>query len=207
MSPTVKTSSVVRPVERSHRDRMLAGEWYIGSDDEIQADIRRAARLIMQYARTLPDEPTERLRLLRELLRSVGEGVEIRPPFHVDYGYQISVGNRVFANFGLIILDVAEVTIGDDVLIGPNVQLLTATHPLSAEPRRAKWERADPIAIGANAWLGGGVIVCPGVTIGENAVVGAGAVVIDDVPPNVLAVGNPARIVRVIEPASPASRP
>jgi maltose O-acetyltransferase len=108
------------------------------------------------------------------------------------------MGTRCFANFGLVILDVAEVTLGDDVQIGPYVQLLTATHPLAAGPRRDKLESGHPIRIGDNVWLGGGVIVCPGVTIGENAVVGAGSVVTADVPPDVLVVGSPARPVRTL---------
>ena len=120
----------------------------------------------------------------------------VRPPFRCDYGYQTSIGARTFVNWGLIALDVAPITIGEDVQIGPNVQLLTATHPLEPGPRRQKWESSKPIAIGNNVWLGGGVIVCPGVTIGENTVVGAGAVVVKDLPANVVAVGNPARILR-----------
>ena len=121
---------------------------------------------------------------------------EIRPPFRCDYGYQTTFGARTFANFGLVVLDVATVTIGDDVQIGPNVQLLTATHPLEPGPRRDKWEAAQPITIGDNVWLGGGVIVCPGVTIGADTVVGAGSVVTKDLPAGVLAVGTPARVVR-----------
>jgi maltose O-acetyltransferase len=139
-----------------------------------------------------------RRRLLEELLGSVGEGTEIRPPFYVDYGAHITVGARTFANFGLVALDVAPITIGDDVQMGPNVQLLTPTHPVEPEPRRQKWEAAEPITIGDNVWLGGGVVVCPGVTIGENTVVGAGAVVTKDLPAGVVAVGNPARVVRSV---------
>jgi maltose O-acetyltransferase len=134
------------------------------------------------------------------LLGAFGEGSEIRPPFRCDYGYQTFIGARTFANFGLISLDVAVVTIGDDVQIGPNVQLLTPTHPVAAGLRRDKWEAAKPITIGNNVWLGGGVVVCPGVTIGANTVVGAGSVVIRDLPPNVVAAGNPARIVKAVEP-------
>ena len=119
-----------------------------------------------------------------------------RPPLYCDYGWQLRVGVRTFINFGLVALDVATITIGDDVQIGPNVQLLTATHPVAAEPRRAKWEAGKPITIADNAWLGGGVIVLAGITIGENTVVGAGAVVTRDLPANVVAVGNPARIIR-----------
>ena len=122
--------------------------------------------------------------------------MHIRPPLRVDYGYNLHVGAGTFANFGLVALDVAPIRIGEDVQIGPNVQLLTPTHPLDPERRRARWEAAEPITIGDNVWLGGGVIVCPGVAIGENTVVGAGTVVTRDLPANVLAVGNPARVVR-----------
>jgi maltose O-acetyltransferase len=135
-----------------------------------------------------------------ELLGAFGTGSEIRPPFRCDYGYQTFVGARTFVNFGLVCLDVATVTIGDDVQIGPNVQLLTPTHPVEPGPRRDKWEAARPIVVGDNVWLGGGVIVCPGVTIGANTVVGAGAVVTRDLPANVVAVGNPARVIRELTP-------
>lgn len=127
---------------------------------------------------------------------TLGEGAWVRPPLFVDYGYQVHIGARSFINYGAVLLDVAPIIIGEDVQMGPNIQLLTPTHPLEAEPRRAKWEAARPITIGSNVWLGGGVIVCPGVTIGENSVVGAGAVVTRDLPANVLAVGNPARVIR-----------
>lgn len=133
---------------------------------------------------------------LRELLGSVGEETWVRPPFHCDYGWQTHLGPRSFVNFNAVFLDVARITIGADVQIGPNVQLLTATHPVEAEPRRAKWEAAQPITIGDNVWLGGGVIVLAGVIIGDNTVVGAGAVVTRDLPANVVAVGNPAGVVR-----------
>jgi maltose O-acetyltransferase len=177
-------------------ERMLAGELYIADDRRITADHLRAMRLMEQFNQSSAAAPEERERLLRELLGSVGQGAVIRPPLYCDYGYQTHVGARTFANFGLVVLDVARITIGEDVQIGPNVQLLTATHPLDPEPRRAKWESAEPITIGNNVWLGGGVIVCPGVTIGEDTVVGAGAVVVQDLPANVLAVGNPARVIR-----------
>jgi maltose O-acetyltransferase len=180
---------------RSMRERMLAGDPYI-ADDSLTADYLRAMRLMEQFNCSAADDPDERQRLLRELLGSLGEGTVIRPPFYCDYGWQTHIGARTFANFGLVVLDVARVTIGDDVQIGPNVQLLTATHPVEPEPRRDKWESAAPITVGNNVWLGGGVIVCPDVTIGDNTVVGAGAVVVKDLPANVLAVGNPARVIR-----------
>jgi maltose O-acetyltransferase len=175
---------------------MTAGDLYIADDPRIQEALLRARRLEERYNRSSIDEAGERRALLEELLGEVGQGTEIRPPFHVDYGTQIRMGARVFANFGLVALDVAEITISDDVQFGPNVQLLTPTHPLDADLRRAKWEAAEPISIGANAWLGGGAIVLPGVTIGEDAVVGAGAVVTKDVPPHVVVAGNPARVIR-----------
>lgn len=120
----------------------------------------------------------------------------MRPPLYVDYGSNITVGARTFVNYNLTALDVAAITIGEDCQIGPNVQLLTPTHPLEPGPRRDKLEAARPIVIGDNVWLGGGAIVLPGVTIGDNSVIGAGAVVTRDVPANVVAVGNPARPVR-----------
>ncbi|MFF0379655.1 sugar O-acetyltransferase [Actinoplanes missouriensis] len=182
--------------EKSMHARMLAGELYIADDPDIAEASARALRLAHQINTIDPTDYGRRRELLTELLGAFGEGSEIRPPFHCDYGFQTTVGARTFANFGLVVLDVARVTIGDDVQIGPNVQLLTATHPLDPGPRRDKWESAEPIVIGDNVWLGGGVIVCPGVTIGENTVVGAGSVVVKDLPPNVVAVGSPARVIR-----------
>lgn len=181
-------------------ERMLAGEPYIADDPRIQEMSLIAIDRMHAYNTSSSHDPDTRRQKLVEMLGSVGEGTEIRPPFHVDYGTHITIGARCFANFGLVALDVAPITIGDDVLIGPNVQLLTPTHPIEPEPRRAKWEAAEPIAIGDNVWLGGGVIVLPGVTIGENTVVGAGAVVSRDLPANVVAVGNPARVIRSIQP-------
>ncbi len=178
---------------------MLAGDLYIADDPELGEAGARALDLADAYNATTVRQGPLRRRLLEELLGAVGEGTEIRPPFFVDYGSSIRIGARCFANFGLVALDVAPITIGDDVQIGPNVQLLTPTHPVDPEPRRAKWEAAEPITIGDNVWLGGGAIVLPGVTIGENTVVGAGAVVPRDLPPNVVAVGNPARVVRTLD--------
>lgn len=181
---------------RSMRQRMVAGEPYLADDPELIEMHRAAADLTAAYNATTPRQSDARRRLLERLLGSVGKASEIRPPLYVDYGSHIAVGARCFVNYGLIALDVAAITIGDDVQFGPNVQLLTATHPLEARPRRDKWESAQPITVEDNAWLGGGAIILPGVTVGENSVVGAGAVVTRDVPPNVVALGNPARVVR-----------
>jgi maltose O-acetyltransferase len=182
------------------RDRMLAGEMYIADDPELARDARRAMSLTHRLNTADPTDDRLRHALLTELLGAFGEGSEIRPPFRCDYGYQTFVGARTFANFGLISLDVATVTIGDDVQIGPHVQLLTALHPVDPTPRREKWEAARPIRIGHNVWLGGGVIVLPGITIGDDTVVGAGAVVTRDLPPGVVAVGNTARVTRKVAP-------
>jgi maltose O-acetyltransferase len=183
---------------RSQRELMLAGELYVADDPELVRDSLRAMGLLARYNGSAADSGADRRRILEELLGAIGEGTVIRPPLYCDYGYQIRIGARTFVNFGLVALDVARISIGDDVQIGPNVQLLTPTHPLEAEPRRAKLESARPITIGDNAWLGGGAMVLPGVSIGENTVVGAGAVVTRDLPPSVLAVGNPARVVRSV---------
>ena len=178
------------------RERMEAGDLYLAADPELAERSARAMDLADAYNATSVRQAPLRRELLGELLGSIGEGTEIRPPLFVDYGANIMIGARCFANFGLTALDVAAVTIGDDVQIGPHVQLLTPTHPVEPEPRRAKWEAAEPISIGDNVWLGGGVVVCPGVTIGADTVVGAGAVVTRDLPAGVLAVGSPARVVR-----------
>lgn len=179
--------------DRSMRERMEAGDLYI-TDEEI-LDLQREAQGRMAAYNASPSEsPGKRRKLLEALLAEVGEDTELRPPVYVDYGTNISVGARTFANFGLVALDVAPITIGDDVQIGPNVQLLTPTHPRDADQRRAKWESAAPITIGNNVWIGGGAIILAGVTIGEDTIVGAGAVVTSDLPAGVIAVGNPARI-------------
>lgn len=182
----------------SHKERMLAGEPYQADDPELTAELLRGAELTERFNATSVTDPEERRALLTELLGSIGEGVEIRPPLQVEYGTQISIGAHTFLNYGTVLLDVVPITIGADVLFGPNVQILPPTHPIDPERRRAKWEAGEPVTIGDNVWLGGGVIVCPGVTIGENTVVGAGAVVTKDLPANVVAVGNPARVLREI---------
>lgn len=181
---------------RSMRERMLAGDLYIADDPEIAADARRAVGLTHEINTTDPRDRDTLDRLFAELLGHFGPGAEIRPPFRCDYGHQTSFGARSFANYGLVVLDVAKVTVGEDCQIATNVQLLTATHPLEPGPRRDKWESGAPITLGDNVWLGGGVIVCPGVTIGDNTVVGAGSVVTADLPADVVAVGSPARVVR-----------
>ncbi|MHC8421036.1 sugar O-acetyltransferase [Streptomyces sp. NB004] len=181
---------------RSNLERMRAGDLYIADDPEIERRQRQAVRLAARYQAAYTEDPATARPLLAELLGSLGEEAHVRPPLWVDYGSNITIGARTFVNYNLTALDVAAIAIGEDCQIGPNVQLLTPTHPLEPGPRRDKLEAARPITIGDNVWLGGGAIVLPGVTIGDNSVIGAGAVVTKDVPATVVAVGNPARPVR-----------
>ncbi|MEV6280849.1 sugar O-acetyltransferase [Nocardia sp. NPDC051832] len=179
------------------RERMLRGELYRDSDPELVAERRRAQRLCDEFNRTGPEETERRDGVLRELLGKLGEGSWIMPRFQCDYGYLIEIGANSFLNYDAILLDCAPISIGDDCSIGPRCQLLTALHPMEDhELRRQRWESAAPITIGNNVWFGGGVIVCPGVTVGDNTVVGAGSVVTRDLPPRVFAAGNPARVLR-----------
>jgi len=181
---------------RSNRERMLAGDLYIADDPESERVAKRAFALTDAYHRAVvADEPGAR-DLLEQVLGGLGEGAYVKPPLYVDYGENVHIGARTFVNYNLTALDVATITIGEDCQIGPNVQLLTPTHPVEPQPRRDKLEAAQPIVLGDNVWLGGGVVVCPGVTIGDNTVVGAGSVVVRDLPADVVAVGNPARVVR-----------
>lgn len=181
---------------RSMRELMEAGEPYLADDPELGEMSSRALDLMDAYNATTVRQSGLRRQLLTELLGGLGEDTEIRPPLYVDYGTNITIGDRCFVNFGLVALDVVRITIGDDVQLGPNVQLLTPTHPVEPVARREKWEAAEPITIGDNVWIGGGAIICPGVSIGQDTVVGAGAVVTKDLPAGVVAVGNPARVIK-----------
>lgn len=183
---------------RTNLERMLAGDLYIADDPEIARRQRQAMRLAARYQAAYVEDAAEARRVLAELLGFAGDDIDVRPPLYVDYGSNIAIGARTFVNYNLTALDVARITIGEDCQIGPNVQLLTPTHPVEPGPRRDKLEAALPITLGDNVWLGGGVIVCPGVSIGDNAVIGAGAVVTRDIPSDVVAVGNPARPVRTL---------
>ncbi|MER5369511.1 sugar O-acetyltransferase [Streptomyces sp. NPDC002722] len=183
---------------RTNLERMVAGDLYIADDPEIAGRQQQAVRLAARFQAAYTEDSDAAQPLLAELLGSVGDKVHVRPPLYVDYGSNITIGARTFVNYNLTALDVAAITIGEDCQIGPNVQLLTPTHPLEPQPRRDKLEAAKPITIGDNVWIGGGAIVLPGVTIGDNSVVGAGAVVTKDIPADVVAVGNPARPVRTL---------
>jgi maltose O-acetyltransferase len=180
---------------RSEKQKMLAGELYDAASPEIQADHRAAMAWLVRYNAALGASAAERRALLAERFAAVGEGADIRPPFHCDYGFNISLGAGAFLNFNCVILDVVSVSIGAKTQIGPGVQILAADHPRDPAVRASGLEFGRPIAIGANVWIGGGALILPGVTVGDDAVVGAGAVVTRDVPSACTAVGNPARIV------------
>jgi maltose O-acetyltransferase len=180
--------------EQKHR--MITGELYDPGDPELVADRLRCQALLEQFNVSNAADVALRHKLLHDMLGHLGTDSMIQPRLDCDYGYQIRVGGRTFINCGAVILDAAGVTIGDDVQVGPGVQLLTSTHPLNGPTRRTGVESAEPIHVGFGAWLGGGVIVCPGVTVADETVVAAGSVVTKDLPPRVLAAGNPARVVR-----------
>lgn len=175
---------------------MLAGELYLGADPQLFGERARARTLLRAYNQTTEDELEERQRLLSQLLGKVGAGTWIEPPFFCDYGEHIQLGARVYMNFQCVILDCNPVTLGDDVFLGPGVQLYAATHPLDPDERIKGPELGRPITIGAKVWIGGGAILCPGVTVGEGTTIGAGSVVTRDLPPYVFAAGNPCRVIR-----------
>lgn len=175
---------------------MLAGELYLACDPELRADRLRTRKILKQLNEMEPDDP-QKTKLLIRLFGSIGENADLEIPFRCDYGYNIHLGDRVMMNFGCVFLDVCEIRIGDDTLLAPNVHLYAATHPLDWRIRKNGGpESGKPITIGSDCWLGGGVIVCPGVRIGDRCVIGAGSVVTKDIPPDSLAVGNPARVVK-----------
>ncbi len=175
---------------------MLAGELYRASDPELTRDHQRAQRLLFELDRIPPSDEERRVELLTRPLGRLGRGAVVKPGLRCDYGFNVRVGARTFVNYDCVLLDCAAIEIGADVQIAPGVHVYTATHPLDAATRRSGLESALPVTIQDGVWLGGRVVVLPGVTIGANTVVGAGAVVTRDLPPNVLAVGNPCRVVR-----------
>jgi maltose O-acetyltransferase len=181
------------------KERMLRGELYLAHDPELVTGRARARHLLERYNNTPHAATGELERLLRELLGDVGDDVVVMPTFRCDYGSHISIGSGTFVNYDCVMLDVAPIRIGSACQIATRVQLLTATHPIDPKPRREGWEYGLPITLGDNVWLGGGVIVCPGVTIGDDTVVGAGAVVTRDLPAGVVAHGVPAVVRREID--------
>lgn len=183
---------------KSEKEKMLAGELYDPADPELRADRIACRELCHQLNHGSPADESERRNILSALF---GKQIDVwvEPPFHCDYGRNIRLGSKVFFNFDCVVLDVAEVRIGDNVLIGPAVQIYTAMHPLNADERRRGLEYARPVVIGSDVWIGGGAIICPGITIGDKAVIGAGSVVTRDVPGGVVVAGNPARVIRKMD--------
>ena len=181
----------------TEREKMLAGQLYDPLDTELVAARTRARDLCQELNTTREAEHDRRRGILLELFGRGGDTVWMQPPFFCDYGSNIELGERVFFNFNCVVLDVCQVAIGDFTMFGPAVQILTATHPLDATLRRVQ-EFAKPIEIGSDVWVGGGAIICPGVKIGSRSVIGAGSVVTRDIPANVLAAGNPCRVIREI---------
>jgi maltose O-acetyltransferase len=182
----------------SMKERMLRGELYLAADAELTRERARCQALLEMYNQTRDRDHDERARLLDDLLGDLGKGVVIKPTFRCDYGYNISIGADTFVNYDCVMLDVVPIHIGSSCQLATCVQLLAATHPIDPDARRLGWEYGKPITVGNNVWLGGGVIVCPGVTIGDDTVVGAGAVVTRDLPAGVVAAGNPARVQREV---------
>ena len=177
---------------RSERDKMVAGDLYRAGDPELVEARKRAQRLMRDYNATVYGEDAARKTLLSELLGRDG-GAVIRPPFYVDYGFNIDLAEGVFLNYGCVFLDVCPITVGAETQIGPGTQVLTADHPRDAEVRATGLENGKPVIIGRNVWIGGGALILPGVTVGDDAIIGAGAVVTRDVAPGTTVVGNPAR--------------
>lgn len=182
----------------SEKEKMLAGELYIAMDEELRNDFFKAKKLTRLYNRTTEEEGDYRKQLLRELFESTGENFYIEPPFRCDYGCHINIGENFYSNYDCIILDVCKVKIGNNVLFGPRVSIYAAAHPIDAEIRNTGLEYGKPVTIGDNVWVGGSTVINPGVTIGNNVVIGSGSVVTKDIPDNVIAVGNPCKVLRQI---------
>ena len=180
----------------TEKEKMIKGRAYLAFGEELAGERKRAKELVYRFNTLYPAE--ERSGLLTELFGELGEGYWIEAPFRCDYGYNIRAGKNLYINYNCVILDCSPVTIGDNVMFGPNVSLFAAGHPVHPEPRTAGWEYGQPITIGSRVWVGGNTVINPGVTIGENSVIGSGSVVTKDIPSNVIAAGNPCRVLREI---------
>ncbi len=184
---------------KSEKEKMIEGELYNPLDPQLANERQRARLLFKALNDTSVDRPEERMRLIKELIPASGKDVWIEPPFYCDYGSNITLGDKVYFNFNCVVLDAAPVRVGSGVKFGPGVHFYTATHPLNAAERKLGLESGHSIEIGDDAWIGGGAIICPGVKIGARSIIGAGSVVTRDIPVEVVAVGNPCRVVRNIE--------
>ena len=185
----------------NQKERMLAGLPYKAWLDGLSEERLENKKRVYRYNHLPPEALEEQDALIRQILGRTGETVHIEAPFHCDYGYNIEVGENFFANYNLVILDVGRVTIGKNAQIAPNVAIYTAGHPIHPDSRNSGYEYGIPVTIGDNVWIGGNVCVMPGVTIGSNVVIGAGSVVTRDIPDNVIAAGNPCRVIREITEA------
>lgn len=181
---------------KTEKEKMLSGELYDPLDKELSGDRVRARLLLKKLNDTSEDHTDERIRILKELLPNAGADLWLQSPFYCDYGSNIKVGDKVFFNFNCVVLDVAQVTIGSRTFFGPNVQIYAATHPVNHKERASGLEYGKAISIGDDVWIGGSVIICPGVKIGDRTVIGAGSVVTKDIPADVVAVGNPCKVAR-----------
>jgi maltose O-acetyltransferase len=183
----------------TEKEKLLAGLPYSATDPELLRELNECKDVIHEYNLLLPSKRAERTALLKSLLGHVGDdNILINQPFYCDYGSNISVGKRFFANFNFTVLDEARVTIGDDCFVGPNVCIYTACHSTDPVERNSRREWGEPVTIGDNVWIGGNVTILPGVTIGDNVTIGAGSVVTRDIPSNVVAAGNPCRVIKPI---------
>ncbi len=183
---------------KTEKQKMLTGELYDASDPQLSAERSSARVLCKKYNDSTDDQELLRKEILQELIGGYSEGLSIEPPFFCDYGSNISVGEKVYFNLNCVILDVNMVTIGSNVLFGPNVQIYPATHPMDYKIRAEWLELGKPITIGSDVWVGGGVIICPGVKIGDRSVIGAGSVVTRDIPDDVFAAGNPCKVIKTL---------
>lgn len=181
---------------------MLAGEMYDPLDVQLIEERTQTRLLLKELNDSREDQPEERSRILQQLIPNAGTGLWLQPPFYCDYGYNITTGEKVFFNFNCIVLDVCPVTIGHRTMFGPAVQIYTATHPLNHIERSSGSEYAKPIVIGDDVWIGGGAVICPGVTIGHRSVIGAGSVVTKNIPDDVFAAGNPCKVIKLLLPKS-----
>jgi maltose O-acetyltransferase len=181
---------------KSEKEKMIAGELYHALDQQLSDERTHARLLIKQLNETQENDTALRSKILQVLLPNARKGLSLQAPFYCDYGYNIITGENVFFNFNCVVLDVTYVTIGNRTLFGPNVQIYTATHPIDYKERASGLEYAKPITIGDDVWIGGSVVICPGVAIGDRTVIGAGSVVTRSMPPDVFAAGNPCRVIR-----------
>ena len=185
----------------NQKERMLAGLPYKAWLDGLEEERLENKKRIYQYNNLEPDAFEKQDMLIRQILGKTGENVHIEAPFHCDYGYNIEVGENFYANYNLVILDVGKVRIGKNAQIAPNVSIYTAGHPIHPESRNSGYEYGIAVTIGDNVWIGGNAVIMPGVTIGSNVVIGGGSVVTKDVPDNVIAAGNPCKVIRPITDA------